>query len=403
MLNPATAPASTLDPKLAILVVLAMAFGVTLAITIGMRRRRELGTSIDRARLEALHEATRAAPFLREGLTQEGAQKAVRHLSSLLSTSAMAIVGPHALAWDGVGEQAHAPQARRHAAKAMELGRTMLLIPDDLRCDDQGCQLQHGVVVPLVCDDHVVGAVLAYGNAVTARLVRATEDLAAWVSVNLDLAELERSRSRAIEAELTALRAQISPHFIYNSLTAIASFVRTDPDQARELLLEFADFTRYALRRGGEFTTLADELENVERYLVLEKARFGDRLQVRWRVAPEVLGVAVPFLVVQPLVENAVQHGLEGRTGPGRVVVTADNDGNHAVIAVEDDGIGSDPDEVRRILFGESARDSLGMGNVDARLRQVFGDDAGLVVETAEGAGTKVSFRVPKFSTRAQV
>ena len=100
-----------------------------------------------------------------------------------------------------------------------------------------------------------------------------------------------------MEAELRALRAQISPHFVYNSLAAIASFVRTDPEQARELLLEFADFTRYAFRRGGEFTTLADELSNVERYLRLEQARFGDRLQISLLVAPEVLSVAVPYLV----------------------------------------------------------------------------------------------------------
>ena len=101
-----------------------------------------------------------------------------------------------------------------------------------------------------------------------------------------------------MEAEVRALRAQISPHFIYNSLTAIASFVRTDPEQARELLLDFADFTRYSFRKHGEFTTLAEELRSIERYLVLEKARFGDRLQVTLRVAPEVLPVAVPFLAL---------------------------------------------------------------------------------------------------------
>ena len=113
-----------------------------------------------------------------------------------------------------------------------------------------------------------------------------------------------------MDAELRALRAQISPHFIYNALAAIASFVRTDPDRARELLLEFADFSRYALRRGGDFTTLADELRNVERYLVLKQARFGDRLTVSLRVAPEVLPVAILFLAIQPRVENAVLHGL---------------------------------------------------------------------------------------------
>jgi two-component system LytT family sensor kinase len=174
--------------------------------------------------------------------------------------------------------------------------------------------------------------------------------------------------------------------------------VRTDPERARELLLEFADFTRYAFRRGGEFTTLADEMRNIERYLVLEKARFGDRLQVQLLVAPEVLPVAVPFLAVQPLVENAVRHGLEGKAGVGHICLGATDDGAEAHIWVEDDGAGGDPERVRRVLSGEDAGDAVGLGNVDARLRSVFGDAYGLVVETAPGAGTKVSFRVPKFA-----
>jgi len=131
---------------------------------------------------------------------------------------------------------------------------------------------------------------------------------------------------------------------------------------------------------------------------VLEQARFGDRLQVQLQVAPEVLSVAVPFLAVQPLVENAVQHGLEGKTGPGRITLGASDAGSEALIWVEDDGLGSDPELVREVLSGETERDSVGLGNVDARLRQVFGDDYGLVVETAPGAGTKVSFRVPKYA-----
>jgi two-component system LytT family sensor kinase len=194
------------------------------------------------------------------------------------------------------------------------------------------------------------------------------------------------------------LLAQISPHFIYNSLGAIASFVRTDPERARELLLEFADFTRYALRQGGSFTTLAEELRNVERYLVLEQARFGERLQVSLLIAPEVLPVRVPYLAVQPLVENAVRHGLASKEGVGHVTITARDVGSDAEISIEDDGVGTEPDLVQRILDGQSRADSVGLGNVDARLRQVYGDECGLVVETAVGAGTRVSFRIPKYA-----
>jgi two-component system LytT family sensor kinase len=201
-----------------------------------------------------------------------------------------------------------------------------------------------------------------------------------------------------MEAEVRALRAQISPHFIYNSLGAIASFVRTDPDRARELLLEFADFTRYSFRRHGEYTTLAEELRSVERYLLLEQARFGDRLRVTLRIAPEVLPVAVPFLCIQPLVENAVRHGLESAEGSGHIRIVARDQDQECVIEVEDDGAGEDPDVVRRALAGDSSLDSTGLGNVDGRLRNAFGDDFGLVVETAPGAGTRVVVRVPKFA-----
>jgi two-component system LytT family sensor kinase len=200
-----------------------------------------------------------------------------------------------------------------------------------------------------------------------------------------------------MEAEVRALRAQISPHFVYNSLNAIASFVRTDPERARELLLEFADFTRYSFRRHGEFTTLAEELRSIDRYLLLERARFGDRLQVTLQIAPEVLPVSVPFLCVQPLVENAVRHGLEGRLGDGHITILAEDVGSEALISVEDDGAGIDPEVVRRTLAGAPDGDGVGLANVDERLRQVYGDEYGLVVETALGAGTKVTMRVPKY------
>ncbi len=199
---------------------------------------------------------------------------------------------------------------------------------------------------------------------------------------------------------MRALRAQISPHFVYNSLGAIASFVRTDPDRARDLLLEFADFTRYSFREHGEFTTLAEELRSIERYLLLEQARFGDRLRVTLQVAPEVLGVSVPFLCLQPLVENAVQHGLRpGRAGsPSRRATPTGSAGSRSRTTAP----GRTPSGSAAVLAGEAGGDSVGLANVDERLRTAFGDEHGLVVETAPGAGTRVTVRVPKFAAGVQ-
>lgn len=222
--------------------------------------------------------------------------------------------------------------------------------------------------------------------------------MARWVCVQLELAELDRSRTQLIEAEIKALRAQISPHFIFNSLAAIASFVRTDPEQARELLLEFADFTRYSFRRHGEFTTLADELHSIDQYLALVRARFGERLAVTLQVAPEVLPVALPFLCLQPLVENAVKHGLEGAVTRSRITISALDAGAEAEVVIEDDGTGMDPERLRQILRGEGgASTGIGLLNVDERLRQVYGDDYGLVIETGIGAGMKITLRLPKY------
>lgn len=382
-------------------VVLAVALAVPAVLLWWvLRGRRAFGTVEQRATYAALHSASLAAPPLRAGLTADSASRSARHLRTLLGSAAVSLTDTERLlAWEGVGE-VHARTALDLAGQALASGRPAVVT--GLICGDPDCQVQAVVVAPLVLEERVVGTLGAYACAASPGLVSAVAEVARWVSGQLELAELDESRSRLAEAQVRALRAQISPHFIFNALTAIASFVRTDPERARELLLDFADFTRYSSRVHGEFTTLAEELRSIDRYLLLEKARFGERLQVVLRVAPEVLPVAVPYLCLQPLVENAVQHGLEAGRGSGTVTVVAEDDGASCRITVEDDGAGSDPERVRQVLAGTPGPDgdghqSIGLGNVDARLRALYGDDHGLVVETAVGAGTKVTVRVPKF------
>lgn len=209
-------------------------------------------------------------------------------------------------------------------------------------------------------------------------------------------AELEASRDLAARAKLDFLRAQISPHFVHNSLTAIASYVRSDPDRARDLLAGFAEFIRGSFREQAQYATLAEELRLVDVYLDLERARFGDRLAVSLRIAPEVLPVEVPALVLQPIVENAVRHGLGNVGGPARLEIAAADDEGEAVVTVADDGAGADPRAVRELLAGERAGQSVGLRNVDERLRAIYGEDHGLAIETAVGAGMKVTMRLPR-------
>jgi two-component system LytT family sensor kinase len=224
-----------------------------------------------------------------------------------------------------------------------------------------------------------------------------TDAVAHFVCTQFELARLDESKHQLQQSEIKALRAQISPHFVYNALNTISSLIRTDPEEARELLMEFADFTRYSFRTSGMFTTLSEELRNIDRYLTIEAARFQGRLQVRMKIAPEVLAVVVPFLIIQPLVENAVKHGLANKPSGGTVTVIAQDFGAEALISVEDDGIGMDPSRLEGLRSSHRTGAHVGLGNINQRMQQVFGGDYALIVETAPGAGMKVTLRVPKF------
>ena len=368
-------------------------------------RRRMLDPPGVKAAAQALRTAGLAGPPLREGLTTDSAAQALPYLLALLETPGVALCGPDGTVLGALGPGSHhATQVLEAVVVAMKADRRQLASCPP--CGQPGCQVGRAVIAPLGAGagggsggGGSAGALVVLAESpVGPYLVRATDETARFITTQLELADLAVSRADLARAEVRALRAQISPHFIYNALTTIAAFVRSDPDRARELLLEFADFTRYSFRQAGEFTTLADEMGNIEKYLTLERARFGERLQIRWRVAPEVLGVVVPFLSIQPLIENAVRHGLAGRPGGGTVSVTAEDAGPDCVISVEDDGIGMDPETVGRHAEDDPAGSHVGLVNVDDRLRAAFGEDYGLIVETAQGAGTKVIVRLPKFA-----
>ena len=383
-----------------VLVIMLMAAVGALcgAMAFWKRSSRRVGTPPQRATYQALHTASQALSALRGGLTAENAAKAGPALRQLLGTPVVAVAGQAGLvSCDGCDR--HAEALGRRLADVVQSGRPQLLSAADLGCQHgRECPMRAGAAAPIAVDGTVIGALAAVGPAAGAVLLRTTTELARFVSTHLALAELDAYRARTLQAQLNFLRAQISPHFIYNSLTAIESYVRSDPDRARDLLVGFAEFIRWAFREHAQYATLAEELQFVDTYLELERARFGDRLAVSLRVAPEVLPVRVPSLVLQPLVENAVRHGLEQVSGTARLRICAEDGGHEAVVSVEDDGLGVDPGELAELLAGRRGGESVGLRNVDERLRATFGSDHGLTIETGVGAGTKVTMRLPKFA-----
>lgn len=210
-----------------------------------------------------------------------------------------------------------------------------------------------------------------------------------------ELDELDEAVRRA-KAEVEALRTRISPHFLYNVLNTITSYVRSDAPLARELLIEFADFTRYSFRSDVTTSTFAQELDNVQRYLKLEQARFGERLLVDIQIPPGVLALTVPFLALQLAVEHTVQHGIETRPGGGTLTIHAVEHRRGFEVTVSDSATVTTPVAGGGSSGSASAANSWRLLRIlDDRLRAAYGEQSALLVEAITG-GTRLTFRIPR-------
>ena len=375
-------------------------FGVGLALimaaarpVIKARRAQEAPESIGMQ--SALHAATATLPHLRRGLTSRSAEKAVPYLRALTGAAAIALADTRAvLSIDGEGRE----QVRPGDLLSRLLARTpdhRVHIEPRLVSSDPTCPLRSAVLAPLIVQGKRMGTLIAFYRAVgrpSQAELRVVQEAASLVSAQVELSVVAEQERRLAQAELRALRAQISPHFIYNALAAVAGEIHDRPEEARELLIDFAQFTRYLFRDGRSYVTLAEEIDHVERYLRLEQARFPD-LTVTIEVPAQARGAVVPAMSIQPLVENAVRHGVERRAGSGQVEIVARIVGSDVELRVCDDGAGIEPERVPDILAG--AGGGIGVSNVDARLRASFGERYALRIESGVGVGTTAVMMVP--------
>jgi two-component system, LytTR family, sensor kinase len=198
----------------------------------------------------------------------------------------------------------------------------------------------------------------------------------------------QEMRKLAAEAELRALRAQVNPHFLFNALTTIGYLIQTAPERALDTLMRLSGLLRSVLRSSDEFVTIGEELDLIVAYLDIERARFEDRLRVQIEVPSDLREIRIPALVIQPLVENAIKHGISERVAGGEVRISARLEENVAIITVLDTGIG-----VTRAVLARQRTRGLGLSNVEQRLRH-YGASNPLIVQSTPGGGTTAEIRV---------
>ncbi|MBZ5612348.1 MAG: sensor histidine kinase [Acidobacteriia bacterium] len=206
--------------------------------------------------------------------------------------------------------------------------------------------------------------------------------------------KLEEQERLLVEARLAALTSQINPHFLFNTLNSVSSLIRTNPNQARVMVVKLSKVLRRLLRKHENFSTLRDELSFIEDYLSIEVMRFGDKLRFEQDVAGDTLDMLVPSMLLQPLVENSIKHGLSGKVEGGTIRIRTHRTESRLHLLVEDDGIGIPEAKLATLLDH-----GIGVSNVNERLKVLFGNEYRMWVDSQPGAGTRIQIEIPELQT----
>jgi len=376
-----------------------IAIGMFIAIANSLFREKE--TIAARHAQKVLKIAQESLPFFRRGYTEATARETAKIILHQLNLAAVSFTGTErCLVHEGMGSDHHLPGRPLSTSltkRALREERFQIArVKSEIDCSDPDCPLKSAIIVPLTSGGKTIGTLKMYRSREYA-ITRVDEEvavgLASLFSLQLELSRLEEQSRLLNRAELKALQSQINPHFLFNALNTVSSFIRTKPERARELLLDLSDYYRYRLHEPDAFIPLSRELEHIRAYLEIESARFEDRLTVRYPEG-DIPEVSVPPLILQPIVENAVKHGIGNSVKGGVVTIAVERKKEGTHIRVEDDGVGMDARKATSLLHGGTCA-SIGLMNVQNRLVNAYGPAAGLKISSKKDRGTSVCMTIP--------
>ncbi len=233
--------------------------------------------------------------------------------------------------------------------------------------------------------------------AVIATLMSVAAPLKIWNNTRIEM-NLERHQQLLLKARMDALSSQINPHFLFNTLNTVSSLIRMDPDTARGVVLKLSNILRRLLRKHETFVPLREELQFIDDYLDIEVARFGeDNLDITKKIEDSALEAFIPSMLLQPIVENCLKHGLAPRIGGGKIQLRAAHVGGRLQIEIEDNGVGISEEKMPHVYV-----EGIGLSNVRERLRVLYGMDFHLDLQSRPGEGTLIRIEIPELTPALQ-
>ena len=357
----------------------------------------------------ALKIANKTLVYFRKGLNEETAYKVANIIMDMTDFKAVALTNNEKiLAHVGTGEDHHLvgiPVRTRLTKKVLKDGKYAIAnSEEEIGCDNEDCQLKSAIIIPLIEEDKVVGTLKLYKdeeNAINKVESELALGLGHLFSTQIELSKIDYQSELLAKAELKALQSQINPHFLFNTINTIISLTRTKPEEARRLLIHLSNYFRNNLQASEHEVSLSKELETIKSYLEIEKARFGDKLNIVYDIAEDI-DCFLPPLLLQPIVENAVKHGVFEKVEKGTVEIMARDYDDKTELIVRDDGVGIDEKVLNSLLDGDDSS-GIGLKNVNHRLKTKYGEEYGLTIDSKLGHGTTVKMIIPKESRRIVV
>ncbi|MGL9739149.1 LytS/YhcK type 5TM receptor domain-containing protein [Serratia sp. (in: enterobacteria)] len=346
---------------------------------------------------KALKIAERTEGILRQGFDQENSMKVARVIYQELGIGAVAITDrDKLLAFIGIGDDHHLPGtpiASVHSHRAIDNNEVVYADGNQLSycCSiNPACKLGSTLVIPLRGENQrVIGTIKLYEpkSQLFSTINRTLgEGIASLLSAQIMAGQYERHKQLLAQSEIKLLHAQVNPHFLFNALNTLVAVIRRDGERACELVQSLSTFFRKNLKRSDDEVSLADEIEHVNAYLQIEKARFADRLEIAVSLPEALLAARLPAFSLQPIVENAIKHGTSHLLGVGRIEISACCEGEHLLLQVTDNAG----------LFQPKPNCSgLGMNLVDKRIRVRYGEGYGVQVDCRPDAYTRITLNVP--------
>lgn len=349
----------------------------------------------------ALDIANKTLPLFRN-VNSESLRQVCDIIRRDIDADAVAITNvDHVLAYVGVGENNYLDSddiISPTTQQAITTGEIIIKNNDEAH---RTPEIHSMLVIPLREQGIVTGTLKIYychAHQITSALQDMAVGLSQIISTQLEVSRAEQLREMANKAELRALQSKINPHFLFNALNAISSSIRLNPDTARQLIYNLSRYLRYNIElKDDEQIDIKKELYQIKDYIAIEQARFGDKLTVIYDIDEEVSCV-IPSLLIQPLVENAIVHGIQPCKGKGVVTISVEECGNRVRIAVRDTGNGIAPAMIARVEADEMPGNKIGLLNVHQRVKLLYGE--GLHIRRLT-PGTEIAFYVPRQTSRA--